>query len=178
MPKYKLNSVINTAILYEIREEDKNKSCIYLIAVYYKKKWTLKYGWCFNLLKHIKLLNKELQLNCDELYTKKYYIPKIIPLIVLWTNSIDTIIDFEYKFPTIMRNNNLQLFLTKPNGISYIKNSLKLKHFAIDFIDNKVIKYDDYIILKGYDGYSNEREKYSKIKHYGYLWREKNIYIK
>jgi mannosyltransferase OCH1-like enzyme len=58
------------------------------------------------------------------------------------------------------------------------KNSLKLKHFAIDFIDNKVIKYDDYIILKGYDGYSNEREKYSKIKHYGDLWKEKNIYIK
>jgi hypothetical protein len=125
MTKYKLNSVIDTAILYEIREEDKNKSCIYLIAVFYKQKWRLKYGWCFNFLKHIKLLNKELHLNCEELYTKKYYIPKIIPLVILWTNSIDTIIDFEYKFPPIMRDNNLTCR-------SQLKNSLKFDYTVYD----------------------------------------------
>jgi len=132
MPKYKLNSVIDTAILYEIREEDKNKPCIYLLAIYYNNQWILKYGWCFHFQKHIKLLNKQLDLNCEELFTKKYYIPKIIPLIILWTNSIDTIIDFEYKFPTIMRNNNLQLFVKKSNSTNYIKNSLKFDYNVYD----------------------------------------------
>jgi mannosyltransferase OCH1-like enzyme len=60
---------------------------------------------------------------------------------------------------------------------STYKNSLKLKHKAIDYIDNKIIKYDNYIILKGYHGYCNEREKYSKIRHYGELWHKKKIYI-
>ena len=162
MPKYKLNSVIDTAILYEIRDEDKNKSCIYLFAIYYNKRWTLKYGWCFNLQKHIKLLNKELLLKCDELYTNKYYIPKIIPLVILWTNSIDTIIDFEYKFPPIMRENNLTCR-------SKLKNSLKFDYTVYDkflqygtehdihntwesdiyeFDDSNELRYKKYIINK------------------------------
>ena len=125
MPKYTLNSVIDSSILYEIREEDKNKSCIYLLAIYYNNKWILKYGWCFNFQKHMKLLNNRLHLHCEKLYTKKYYIPKIIPLIILWTNSIDTIIDFEYKFPTIMKDNNLTYH-------NKIKNCLKFDYNVYD----------------------------------------------
>jgi hypothetical protein len=42
--------------------------------------------------------------------------------------------------------------------------------------DNKIIKMNDYIILKSYQGYRNESNKFSDKKHYGELWEKKNIY--
>jgi hypothetical protein len=42
--------------------------------------------------------------------------------------------------------------------------------------DNKIIKMNDYIILKCYEGYKNESNKFSNKKHYGELWEKKNIY--
>jgi mannosyltransferase OCH1-like enzyme len=60
------------------------------------------------------------------------------------------------------------------------KKDLELKHIHLTLSDqdNKVITYNDYTILKGYNGYYNEREMYSKIEHYGDLWRKKKIYKK
>jgi hypothetical protein len=146
MIKYNLNSVINTAILYEIREEDKNKSCIYLIAIYYRKKWRLTYGWCFNFQKHMKLLNKKLHLHCEELFTNKYYIPKIIPLIILWTNSIDTIIDFEYKFPTIIKENNLSCSNKLKNNLKFDYNVYdKFLQYGIDHDVHNTWESDIYV---------------------------------
>jgi mannosyltransferase OCH1-like enzyme len=42
--------------------------------------------------------------------------------------------------------------------------------------DNKIIKMNDYIILKSYHGYNIESNKFSNKQHYGELWQKKNIY--
>jgi mannosyltransferase OCH1-like enzyme len=42
--------------------------------------------------------------------------------------------------------------------------------------DNKIIKMNDNIILKSYEGYYNELKQYSNKLHYGELWEKKNIY--
>jgi mannosyltransferase OCH1-like enzyme len=42
--------------------------------------------------------------------------------------------------------------------------------------DNKIIKMNDYIILKSYEGYKNESDNFSNKKYYVELWKKKNIY--
>jgi mannosyltransferase OCH1-like enzyme len=42
--------------------------------------------------------------------------------------------------------------------------------------NNKIIKMNDYIILKRYEGYKNESNKFSNKQHYKELWEKKNIY--
>jgi mannosyltransferase OCH1-like enzyme len=44
--------------------------------------------------------------------------------------------------------------------------------------NDKIIKLNNYIILKSYNEYKNERDHYSIKKHYGDLWKESNIYKK
>jgi mannosyltransferase OCH1-like enzyme len=60
------------------------------------------------------------------------------------------------------------------------KIKLELRHYASDLsnLDDKMIMYNDYIILKGYDGYSAERQSYecSAKQHYGDMWKQKQIY--
>lgn len=60
------------------------------------------------------------------------------------------------------------------------KNSLEMFHQSTEISDNfkkfYIIK-ENRIILEFYDNYREEQSKYQKNKHYGDLWREKNIYI-
>jgi mannosyltransferase OCH1-like enzyme len=59
------------------------------------------------------------------------------------------------------------------------KKSFDLKHiwYAKSF-DDKYVIFNNYKILECYEGYTEERDKYSIKQHYGNLWRSKNIYIK
>jgi mannosyltransferase OCH1-like enzyme len=60
------------------------------------------------------------------------------------------------------------------------KNSMELYH-DFSFVENKINKFyivkENTIILEFYENYREEQSKYQKNKHYGELWREKNIYI-
>jgi mannosyltransferase OCH1-like enzyme len=54
---------------------------------------------------------------------------------------------------------------------------LELRHYTSYLsLDDKMIKYNDYVILEGYDGYSAERESCSAKQHYADLWKQKQIY--
>jgi hypothetical protein len=69
------------------------------------------------------------------------------------------------KNDIISQNNNIEPIT---NSINKYENTFKQ--------DNKVIKMNDYIILKCYEGYKNELKQYSNKQHYGELWVKKNIY--
>jgi mannosyltransferase OCH1-like enzyme len=57
------------------------------------------------------------------------------------------------------------------------KNTFPIYHELMGNNDSdKIIKFNNYIILRGYPGYIRERELYSKIAHYHILWNNKQIY--
>ena len=53
---------------------------------------------------------------------------------------------------------------------------LPLKHFFIDNLDNRLIRFHHVPILKSYPGYLKETSKYNKTPHYSTLWSSKSIY--
>jgi mannosyltransferase OCH1-like enzyme len=57
------------------------------------------------------------------------------------------------------------------------KQMFDMKHFEIINSDSKVILYNNYIIFKSYNGHINDRNKYSKTRHYSDLWNMKQIYL-
>jgi len=59
--------------------------------------------------------------------------------------------------------------------ISSICKTVDLKHVVVN--KEKLILYSEINILKCYDAYLEDRDKYSKKKHYSILWKLKQIYI-
>ena len=57
------------------------------------------------------------------------------------------------------------------------KNNFDMKHNEIINNNSKIISFNNYIIFKSYNGHTNERNKYSKTKHYSDLWNQHNIYL-
>ena len=57
------------------------------------------------------------------------------------------------------------------------KNAMEMYHSLIESINRYYIVKGDRIILRFYDGYRDEQAKTQKLKHYGQLWNEKNIYM-
>jgi mannosyltransferase OCH1-like enzyme len=59
------------------------------------------------------------------------------------------------------------------------KNLMEMNH-DFSYLDNNINKFyivkENTIILEFYENYREEQSKYQKNKHYGDLWREKNIY--
>ena len=59
------------------------------------------------------------------------------------------------------------------------KNVMEMNH-DFSYLDNNINKFyivkENTIILEFYENYREEQSKYQKNKHYGDLWREKNIY--
>ena len=67
-------------------------------------------------------------------------------------------------------------YLEKSNTISEHNNSL-INNYKSNFNpNNKIIKMNDNIILKSYEGYTFESKINSNKPHYEELWRKKNIY--
>ena len=57
------------------------------------------------------------------------------------------------------------------------KQKMDMKHNLIDNnLNNRIILFKKYIILKSYNGYLNESKREEKIPHYSILWNNKNIY--
>jgi hypothetical protein len=63
------------------------------------------------------------------------------------------------------------------NFVSTSDDTVDLKHSVLNDNNYKIIYFNDIPILKTYNNHIEEREKYSKKKHYSILWREKKIYI-
>jgi mannosyltransferase OCH1-like enzyme len=58
------------------------------------------------------------------------------------------------------------------------KNLSKIQHITYGDNDHdKIIKYDNYIILRCYPGYFKERAKYSIKEHYAKMWNNHKIYL-
>uniref|UniRef100_A0A6C0JHJ0 Glycosyltransferase n=1 Tax=viral metagenome TaxID=1070528 RepID=A0A6C0JHJ0_9ZZZZ len=62
------------------------------------------------------------------------------------------------------------------NFISTNDPLVDLKHSLID-VNNKFIYYQNIPVLKSYNGHDMEKSYASKIKYYGELWNQRNIYI-
>jgi hypothetical protein len=56
------------------------------------------------------------------------------------------------------------------------RNSMELYHSLVETINKYYIVKGDRIILTWYDGYRNEQANFQKLKHYSYLWNDRNIY--
>ena len=58
------------------------------------------------------------------------------------------------------------------------RNKLDTKHIVMGHQDyDKYILFNGFTILRCYPGYLTERENYSKKRHYGILWKERQIYL-
>jgi mannosyltransferase OCH1-like enzyme len=56
------------------------------------------------------------------------------------------------------------------------KQSFDMKHIIFENVNNRLIYFNKYIILKTYTGYIEEHDNNKKLKHYSSLWGENNIY--
>jgi len=56
------------------------------------------------------------------------------------------------------------------------KNSFDMKHNFINNFNNRFIYFNNYVILKSYNGYLDEYQNNKKVDHYGHLWNNKKIY--
>ena len=63
------------------------------------------------------------------------------------------------------------------NFVSTSENIVDLKHSVLNDNNYKLIYFNDIPILKSYNNHIEEREKYSKKKHYSILWNERKIYM-
>ena len=68
---------------------------------------------------------------------------------------------------------------TGPGLLSHFFSNEDKQNFDMKHTTNatqKFISYNNEIVLKSYPNFLNEKEKYSKIKHYSILWKERKIY--
>ena len=65
----------------------------------------------------------------------------------------------------------VQMFLTREN-----KMEIELEHLWSTITGNKFIIYKDISILKMYNNYYAEQNKYKKVAHYSELWLKQKIY--
>jgi len=56
------------------------------------------------------------------------------------------------------------------------RNSFDMKHNFINNFNNRFIYFNNYVILKSYNGYLDEHQNNKKVDHYGNLWNDKKIY--
>ena len=64
------------------------------------------------------------------------------------------------------------------NFVSTSENIVDLSHSQLnDNYNYKIIYFNDIPILKSYNNHIQERDKYSKKKHYATLWKERKIYL-
>lgn len=56
------------------------------------------------------------------------------------------------------------------------KNNFDMKHFFYNSFDNRYVEFNNYIVLKSYNGYIQESQNNQKVDHYGTLWNSRNVY--
>jgi hypothetical protein len=56
------------------------------------------------------------------------------------------------------------------------KRKIELQHMWIRQTNDKFILYKNVAILKMYNGYYDEQDKFKKVEHYSILWSQRKIY--
>lgn len=56
------------------------------------------------------------------------------------------------------------------------KDNFDMKHFFLNSLNNRFVEYNNYIILRSYNGYITESQNNQKVDHYSHLWNIKDIY--
>jgi hypothetical protein len=56
------------------------------------------------------------------------------------------------------------------------KDDFDMKHEVFLSNKNKFIFFNNYIVLRTYDGYLTETNKFKKVEHYAILWNKRQIY--
>ena len=57
------------------------------------------------------------------------------------------------------------------------KDAFDMRHdLILDSLNNRVIYYNNYIILSSYNGYLEESSMFKKVEHYSILWANRHIY--
>jgi len=80
-----MSTINKNTILDEIDKVDRNKSCIFLIAIYSNMNWGFKYGYCDNLESYIK---SEFENQKEDYSDEKNKIPTILPLLLLFSDDM------------------------------------------------------------------------------------------
>jgi len=56
------------------------------------------------------------------------------------------------------------------------KNSFDMKHDFINNFNNRFVYFNNYVVLKSYNGYLEEHQHSKKVEHYSHLWNSRKIY--
>ena len=56
------------------------------------------------------------------------------------------------------------------------KNNFDMKHNFFNSFNNRYVLFNNYFVLKSYDGYLTESKNNQKVDHYGHLWNIKKVY--
>ena len=56
------------------------------------------------------------------------------------------------------------------------KNNFDMTHNFINNFNNRYIYFNNYSVLKSYNGYLEEHNHTKKVEHYGHLWNSREIY--
>jgi mannosyltransferase OCH1-like enzyme len=56
------------------------------------------------------------------------------------------------------------------------KNNLDMKHTFFNSFNNRFVEFNNFIVLKSYNGYIQESQSNQKVEYYGNLWSARNIY--
>ena len=109
MSQLTFDEIRDNIIMSELNEEisDTHIGGAYLVAMYMGREWTLKVGQTKNFYNRIKQLNNQYEIRGDVLYNYSYDIPRIIPLIVYFTNDIYEMDIIEKVTKNFMNNYNL-----------------------------------------------------------------------
>ena len=51
-----------------------------------------------------------------------------------------------------------------------------MKHNFFNSFNNRYVLFNNYFVLKSYDGYLTESKNNQKVDHYGHLWNIKKVY--
>jgi mannosyltransferase OCH1-like enzyme len=88
-----------------------------------------------------------------------------------------------YKICQNVRYKNYGSNILEPTGpalLGSLYSNEEKKNFDMKHTDKnniKLISYNNHNILQSYPGFLDERNKFSKIKHYAVLWKERKVYL-
>jgi hypothetical protein len=103
------DEIRDNIIMSELNGEisDTHVGGAYLVAMYMGGEWVLKVGQTKNFYNRIKQLNNQYEIQGDVLYNYSYDIPRIIPLVVYFTNDIYEMDIIEKVVKKFMNDYNL-----------------------------------------------------------------------
>ena len=122
-----MDEIINNDILSEIDKQYHHFPSVYLIAIYTNNKWVFRTGYCDSFKDFITEIVE------DDYYDTKNRIPKILPLILMFsenTQNNNFIINNIYK--TRIKNMSLEI------NTNYIKPSSDSYEIFLDVLKNYI----------------------------------------